>query len=109
MRTWLNALRYYLIGWVHELKTLNSRKRRSDYNLSYLTIPFINRRNWQKYHAKRKELLTKAAVVYQHSLKRKNAEEIIDCPTCGQETYMYIKAAERYRCYTCNDTPKEWR
>jgi hypothetical protein len=108
MRTWLNGLRYYLIDWFHEFKRLNSKKRRSDYGLWYFTIPFITRKNWQKYYAKRKELLEQAAATYKH-YQDYLSKYIEECPNCGQETYMKVGLTSLYRCYTCNDTPKEWR
>jgi hypothetical protein len=97
---------------------LNSKKRRSDYGLWYITIPLINRKNWQRYYAKRKELLGRAAATYKHFQDPSYADKIKDCPKCGLDTYMQVtpyyyvgnkvKGKTYYRCYTCNDTPKEW-
>ncbi len=108
MRTWLNAFRYYLVNWFDDLKMLNSKKRRSDYGLWYITIPLINRKNWQRYYAKRKELLEQAAATYKH-YQDYLSKYIKECPNCGQETYMKVGLTSLYRCYTCNDTPKEWK
>jgi hypothetical protein len=108
VRTWLNAFRYYLVNWFDDLKMLNSKKRRSDYGLWYITIPLINRKNWQRYYAKRKELLEQAAATYKH-YQDYLSKYIKECPNCGQETYMKVGLTSLYRCYTCNDTPKEWK
>lgn len=104
MRTWLNALRYYLLSWVHLFQTYNGKDSRKWPNSINIRIPILN---WKKYYARRKELLKQAAATYKHSQIQDNF--IKECPNCGLDTYMKVGLTSIYRCYTCNDTPKEWR
>jgi hypothetical protein len=109
VRTWLNAVRYYIPAWFSLFKTWNSKD--NPYNKWPGGVNFILRiptLTWKKYYAQRKELLEQAAATYKH-YQDYLADSIKECPNCGQKTYMKVGTTFLYRCYTCNDTPKEWR
>jgi uncharacterized protein YeaO (DUF488 family) len=105
VKIWLNAVRYYLLSWVHLFQTYNGKDSRKWPNSINIRIPIPN---WKKYYAQRKELLKQAAATYTH-YQDYLSKYIEECPNCGQETYMKVGLTSLYRCYTCNDTPKEWK
>jgi hypothetical protein len=106
MRTWLNALRYYYAEWLDGIRYLNNLNKPHRPFRDRIIIPLIN---WKKYYRKRLGLLSRGASAYKLYLKRKESKQIIECPNCGEETYMRPYGTNLYRCYTCNDTPKEWQ
>ena len=106
MRTWLNALRYYLVEWIDVFHHQNTTHERYKIDRKYIYFPILN---WKKYYAKRKYLLNQAAATYKHSQQPYLVNDIKDCPNCGRETYMKVGQTSLYRCFTCNDTPKEWK
>lgn len=106
MKTWLNALRYYLVEWIAVFRRQNKQHERYKIDRNYFYIPILN---WKKYYAKRKYLLNQAAATFSHSQQSHYVNDIIECPNCGQETYMKVGTTLLYRCFTCDVTPKEWK
>ena len=108
MRTWLNAVKYYILSWLHLIRQTNGKDPYGRWPGSIDYFIKIPRLSWNKYYARRKELLKKAEMAYKH-YQTHLADNIKECPNCGQETYMKVGLTSLYRCYTCNDTPKEWK